>query len=74
MTQMTSVERVWEYTKIKPEAEEQNKKSTPPSGWPSSGDLQFKNVFLAYTEDAGNVLKDINFSVQDKEKVRLDTC
>jgi ABC-type multidrug transport system fused ATPase/permease subunit len=68
---MTSVERVLEYTKIQPEAAEHNPDFLPPPDWPMQGNLEFNSVCLAYSEEAGKVLKNINFNIQKQEKVRI---
>lgn len=69
--QMTSVERILEYTEIESEAETHKDDYIPPNGWPSSGNLQFQDMCLSYGKDAGNVLKNITLSICDKEKVSL---
>lgn len=47
--QMTSTERVLEYTKLQPEPSLETPSSTKlPHGWPKTGRLEFKNVSLRY--------------------------
>ena len=66
---MTSVERVLEYTEIEPEAATDSTNLKPPPNWPSTGSLEFKDMCLSYSKDADNVLKNINVTINDKEKV-----
>ncbi|CAG2104722.1 unnamed protein product, partial [Medioppia subpectinata] len=58
---MTAVERVLEYTAIKPEAElESTPDWKPPKDWPQMGEIVFKDMSLQYNESPHKVLKDIN--------------
>ena len=68
---MTSVERILEYTEIEPEAEFKKDQSRPPNDWPSTGNLQFKDMSLAYSKEAGNVIKNVNLIIKDGEKVLM---
>lgn len=66
LQQMTSVERVLEYTNIEQESEESRK---PPDIWPTEGRIEFRNVYCSYTPTAAPILKDINFVVEPGWKV-----
>ncbi|KAJ8929216.1 hypothetical protein NQ314_018095 [Rhamnusium bicolor] len=55
--QMTSVERIQEYTLIKPESDENVKE--PPKFWPEEGNIKFDNMCLKYSEDDPYVLKNL---------------
>ena len=66
---MTSVERVLEYTKLKPEAPLTKPMNKPPSGWPDKGRITFKDMSLRYSRQAPYILRDISCDVQPKEKV-----
>ncbi|XP_026324288.1 probable multidrug resistance-associated protein lethal(2)03659 [Hyposmocoma kahamanoa] len=70
--QMTSVERIGEYSKIdsEPPLESEPSKKPPPT-WPEHGYIQFKNVSLYYTPGEPAVLKDLSFVIQPKEKVGI---
>lgn len=47
--QMTSVERVLEYSSIEHEPDLESKPAVkPPKSWPSEGRIEFKHVFLKY--------------------------
>lgn len=68
--QMTSVERVIEYTDLKSEPPlESLEKHRPPEKWPESGIIQFDRLSMKYSEDGNNVLKDITLRIESKEKI-----
>lgn len=67
--QMTSVERVVEYTELKSEAPWETEKRPPPD-WPNRGLLTFDHVNFSYSPDGPLVLKDISATFQPSEKVR----
>lgn len=65
-SRMTSVERLEFYTNLPAEKDEVNLidfQRTHPR-WPSSGTLEFKNVFVKYAEHLPNVLKGVTFTIQ----------
>ena len=67
---MTSVERILEYSKLRPEAPlycKQDKHIEP--DWPSEGAIKVNNVFMNYNDDDGDVLKDVSFNIESGEKV-----
>ena len=67
---MTAVERVLEYTRIKPEAElESTPDRKPPPDWPQTGEIVVKDMSLQYTESANKVLKGITVCLKGGEKV-----
>ncbi|TPX76311.1 hypothetical protein CcCBS67573_g02441 [Chytriomyces confervae] len=59
---MTSTERVLEYTRI-PAEREPMAPTTPPKGWPSAGEISFKNVSLSYPPSDKKVLQDISVKI-----------
>ncbi|XP_044750660.1 probable multidrug resistance-associated protein lethal(2)03659 isoform X2 [Coccinella septempunctata] len=67
--QMTSVERVVEYTEV--EKEPILNKSESPETWPKNGEIEFRNVFLKYSPSAPYVLKNLNFTVHPMEKIGI---
>lgn len=70
--QMTSVERVLEYTNIEQEASlESSPDKKPNVTWPEKGKVQFKNLYLSYGKDEPPVLKNLNFVVLPKDKVGI---
>ena len=68
--QMTSAERVLEYSKLPSEAE-LTKDGSVNTNWPSQGSIQFKGVSLRYSPDSDPVLKDLNFQIKAGEKVGI---
>ncbi|XP_051154764.1 probable multidrug resistance-associated protein lethal(2)03659 isoform X2 [Leptopilina boulardi] len=70
--QMTSVERVVEYTKIDVEkCLESGPGNRIPNDWPKEGGIEFRNVSLHYNPTKEAVLKNLNFTIQPKEKVGI---
>ncbi|XP_074025677.1 probable multidrug resistance-associated protein lethal(2)03659 isoform X3 [Leptinotarsa decemlineata] len=70
--QMTSVERVIEYSFIEHEAElESTPDRKPKDSWPEEGRLEFKHVFLKYFPQDPFVLKDLNFIINPREKIGI---
>ena len=69
---MISVERVLDYTKLPSEAPlEVEEKKKPASDWPHQGVITADRACLRYSQDAPLVLKDLNFNIRPKEKVRV---
>ncbi|PSN47504.1 hypothetical protein C0J52_02254 [Blattella germanica] len=70
--QMTSVERVLEYTTIKQEPPlETSKDKKPTDGWPLHGVVTFDHIYLSYSKDGPLVLRNVNFSLKPTEKVGI---
>lgn len=67
--QMTSVERVIEYTQL--ESEPNREEKALPIDWPQHGHIEFKNVKLRYNESDPYVLKGISFKIQPNEKIGI---
>ncbi|XP_063977599.1 ATP-binding cassette sub-family C member 4-like [Diachasmimorpha longicaudata] len=67
-SQMTAVERVLEYSDL-PQEEAEESSSPPPPNWPSSGRIQFRNVFMSYKKDDTPVLKNLNITIEPGWKV-----
>ncbi|TPX74314.1 hypothetical protein CcCBS67573_g04418 [Chytriomyces confervae] len=59
---MTAAERVIEYTKIPPERQPPSP-MTPPSNWPSNGEIVVRDLTLNYPPSEKRVLKDVNFTI-----------
>lgn len=84
--QMTSVERVMEYSKL-PSEEYEPKKMKKDSEllevteespileklgvWPSNGEIEFRNVSVRYDKQGPMVLKNLNFGVRSREKIGI---
>ncbi|CAG0903212.1 unnamed protein product [Darwinula stevensoni] len=70
--QMTSVERIMEYSKLEEEgALESPPDKKPPSNWPSEGAIEFEQVSLRYSADSLPVLNDLTFKAAAKEKIGI---
>ena len=67
--QMTSVERVVEYTKLQPESDEVTKQT--PKEWPAYGKIKFNCVSLRYSPHDPWVLRKLTFDIRAKEKVGI---
>ncbi|KAI8806674.1 P-loop containing nucleoside triphosphate hydrolase protein [Cladochytrium replicatum] len=69
---MNSVERVFHYaTKIEVEPPAIIEDNRPPPEWPLSGEVEFKDVKMAYAEHMPLVLKDVSFVVKPREKIGI---
>lgn len=67
---MTSVERVVRYTELEPEQGYALEKR-PPSHWPEEGKIQVNNLSLVYYKGGREVLKNISFKADSKEKIAV---
>lgn len=68
---IVSVERVMEYSHLKPEAPEIIEEKRPSTNWPFNGEIEFKNYSTKYRPELDLVLKDINLSIKNKEKIGI---
>lgn len=67
---MTAVERILEYSMIKPEAElESEVGKKPAQDWPQTGEIEFKDMSLQYNGSPKPVLKRLNCLLRGGEKV-----
>lgn len=70
VNQMTSVERVLQYTQLEKEGPfESDLGKKPPKEWPSHGLLEFKQVYLRYSPSDMPVLKNLTFKIKPGQKV-----
>ncbi len=71
-SQMTSVERVNEYSHLPSENNlEVPDDKKPPKDWPNKGVIQFDDVTLQYHKDDPPVLKNLCFTINGMEKVGI---
>ncbi|XP_022899785.2 ATP-binding cassette sub-family C member 4-like isoform X1 [Onthophagus taurus] len=71
-SQMTSVERVVQYTNIEKEGPfESPPTKKPESAWPKKGEVRFENLYLKYCVDEEPVLKNLNINIQPGEKIGI---
>ena len=66
--QMTSVERILEYTTLPQEANHETKYALPEE-WPSNGRIQMQSVSLRYSEKSPLALTSVDVTVEPREKV-----
>lgn len=70
-TNIVAVERLKEYSETEKEAPWQIQETAPPSTWPHSGRVEFRDYCLRYREDLDLVLKHINVTIEGGEKVGI---
>ena len=68
--QMTSAERAVAFTQIPPERGQNLPKSLPKE-WPNAGRLEFQDVSLWYYKGGPEILKNISFKVNPREKIGI---
>ncbi|CAF1087818.1 unnamed protein product [Didymodactylos carnosus] len=68
---MTSAERIYEYSRLPPEPDFYNEKQKPPLEWPTKGKIEFKNYKFRYRAELEPVLKGINLSIESCDKVGI---
>ncbi|KAJ3653135.1 hypothetical protein Zmor_019046 [Zophobas morio] len=66
---MTSVERVLEYTELPQELDDGT--FVPPPSWPQVGQIEFKSISMRYSPDKPLVLKNIEIKIHPGEKVGI---
>jgi ABC-type multidrug transport system fused ATPase/permease subunit len=73
-TQMTSVERVLEYSSLEQESQSQiSGNSRPPTDWPSRGEIVYENVSMKHLPGEGIplALNNISFTINAGERVGI---
>ena len=70
-TNIVSVERVLEYSRLPSEAPEIIHRHRPPVSWPAKGELEFYNYSTRYREGLDLVLKNINLDIKSHEKIGI---
>lgn len=68
--QMTSVERVLEYSELNTEFND-HKTTASTNYWPESGRIVFREVSLKYSPETPFVLKNVSFEINSKEKIGI---
>lgn len=65
--QLTSVERIIEYTKVPSEPPlESDEKNTPPHDWPQFGRIEFKSLNFWYDKNGARILRNLTFQIAAK--------
>ncbi|KAG0420746.1 hypothetical protein HPB47_003320, partial [Ixodes persulcatus] len=70
-TSLVAVERVKEYLHLTEEAPWRNAEVQPPAEWPTRGDVTYADYSASYREDLEDVLRHINFTAHDGQKIGL---
>ena len=70
-TNIVSVERVLEYSRIKSEAPEVIADHRPAASWPANGRVVFDNYSTRYRPELDLVLKGINLDIKSQEKIGI---
>ncbi|KAJ8734037.1 hypothetical protein PYW07_014588 [Mythimna separata] len=71
ISQMTSVERILQYTHIEREPKWDKGEKETPKGWPARGRIQFKSCYMKYTPEDLPVLKNLNLVIESGWKVGI---
>lgn len=70
--QMTSVERILEYSNLPQEpALERKPDNRPPENWPQKGQIMFHNVSLTYDRQQKPALKNLKFKIEPNEMIGI---
>ena len=69
IAQMTSVERILQYTTLDQEAPDHCDGVDIPPDWPNEGAISFQNIALQYLQDALPALSNVDFTIRGGEKV-----
>ncbi|KAM8705738.1 hypothetical protein ACLKA7_010097 [Drosophila subpalustris] len=70
LQQMTSVERVLEYTELEQESDACDSKEFP-QNWPTHGNLEFRDMSLRYDPNGSAVLKHLSLTIEAGWKVGI---
>ncbi|CAH2099918.1 unnamed protein product [Euphydryas editha] len=71
ISQMTSVERILQYTHIEREPQWEKGTKETPKGWPWRGRVEFRNCYMKYTPEDLPVLKNLNLVIESGWKVGI---
>ena len=69
ISQMTSVERVQEYTRLDQETQPNDQTVDVPKDWPKYGIITAEGLYYAHHNTLPYVLKKMNFCIRAQEKV-----
>ncbi|KAG8787747.1 hypothetical protein FRC15_008121 [Serendipita sp. 397] len=68
---IVSVERMIQYSNLKPEAPMTIEETTPRQPWPSEGAIEFKSLSMRYRPELDTVLKGLNITIPKHSKVGI---
>ncbi|XP_076270121.1 ATP-binding cassette subfamily C member 4-like isoform X2 [Rhynchophorus ferrugineus] len=72
VNQLTSVERVLQYTQLDNEGPFETPADRKPKGkWPKNGRIEFQRMSLKYVQDEPPVLNNLDFVIQSGEKIGI---
>ncbi|KAL4709179.1 hypothetical protein ACJJTC_008107, partial [Scirpophaga incertulas] len=71
ISQMTSVERILQYTHIERESNWDKGQRETPKGWPWRGRIEFRNCYMKYSPEDLPVLKNLNLVLESGWKVGI---
>ncbi|XP_078033391.1 ATP-binding cassette sub-family C member 4 isoform X2 [Augochlora pura] len=72
IAQMTSVERILQFTQLDKEGQfESDPNKKPSAQWPSKGEILFDHLYLRYSDSTPSVLKNLNIVIKAGEKVGI---
>ncbi|XP_058803038.1 ATP-binding cassette sub-family C member 4 isoform X2 [Phymastichus coffea] len=72
IAQMTSVERIFQFTKLEQEGPFESEPGLKPmKEWPEKGRIEFKGLYLKYSDEEEPVLKNLSFLVEPGMKVGI---
>lgn len=66
---IVSVERVISYSDLKPERPYEIEETKPKESWPQKGEIEFQNYSTRYRSELDLVLKNLDFKIQDGERI-----
>ncbi|CAK9442267.1 uncharacterized protein LODBEIA_P60100 [Lodderomyces beijingensis] len=70
-TNIVSVERCLEYSRLKSEAPEVIPGHVPQANWPNEGEIKFQDYSTKYRPELDLVLKNINIDIKPREKIGI---
>lgn len=71
LSQMVSIERVFQFTKLDQEGSFESEPGTGPNkNWPNEGEIKFEKFNLKYSDTSEPVLKNLEFSIEPGMKVK----
>lgn len=71
-SQMTSIERIFEYAELPSEPSlDSTEMNTPPQDWPQHGRIEFKSLSLKYAEKSARILHGLTFQIDAKVTIDL---
>ena len=68
---ITSIERIKEYSEIKQEPEWSIEENKPDKAWPNEGNIKFEKYFLKYRKELDYVLNNLNIEIKPGEKIGI---